>query len=65
MDIADRALKDIEMMDSLISKREVKPEAEATGKCLWCGRKVRKGRRWCDRDCCAAWEREQKKNGRT
>lgn len=60
MDIADRALKDIEMMDSLISKREVKPEAEATGRCLWCGRKVRKGRRWCDASCRDDWEKANK-----
>lgn len=62
MDIADRALQDIEMLDSLISKREVKPEAEATGKCLWCGRKVKKGRRWCDVACRDDWEKANKRS---
>ena len=38
-----------------------KPEGpKATGKCLWCGESLEDGRRWCDRACCAAWERARK-----
>ena len=63
MDEADRAWKDIEMLSRYIP-RAPEPEAKATGRCLWCGKKVKKGMRWCDRDCCAAWEKEQRKHGR-
>lgn len=59
MDAADRAQKDIEMMDSLI-KRSPEPVAKATGKCLWCGRRVKKGHRWCDASCRDDWEKANK-----
>ncbi len=40
-----------------------KPEGpKATGKCLWCGEELADGRRWCDRACCAAWEKSNKKS---
>lgn len=42
-----------------IRRKAAQPVAEATGWCLYCGECVPEGRRWCDAQCCAAWELEQ------
>lgn len=62
MDDADRAQKDMDFLAEHREKPETK-EANETGYCLFCGEPVPKGRRWCDRGCCSAWEKEQKKYG--
>lgn len=35
------------------------PSAQATGRCLFCNKRVRKGLRWCDADCRDDWELRQ------
>lgn len=41
-----------------VSQREAAKKAiNHTGKCLWCGDKVPKTRRWCSAECRDAWER--------
>lgn len=32
------------------------PVAEPNGRCLNCGTRLRKGRRWCDPECREDWE---------
>lgn len=62
MDEIDR---DAEFEEKILAKRieaaaTVKPEAEAHGKCLNCGTRLRsKTRRWCDEDCRDDWQFRQ------
>ena len=60
MDEADRAWKDIEMLSRYIP-RAPEPEAKPTGRCLWCGKKVKKGMRWCDASCRDHGEKENRR----
>ena len=60
MDEADRAWKDIEMLSRYIP-RAPEPEAKATGRCLWCGKRVKKGLRWCDASCRDQWQHENER----
>jgi len=58
-DAADRsdALIEAGVADAIASARRAGCDARATGRCLWCGEKTGKGRRWCDADCRDDWER--------
>jgi hypothetical protein len=62
MDDADISQPRIEaeLMIRLNAAQNHKPEAIATGQCLFCGRgPLPEKHRWCDRDCCRDWEKEQ------
>lgn len=59
MDIADRAYQDIETIERLVKRPAPKREAEATGKCLWCGKPLKGDRRWCNAVCRDMWQEEQ------
>ena len=61
MDVADRALQDMEVLEQYTQKRRPVLKAEATGECLWCGEPVKGGRRWCDATCRNAWEKLHRK----
>ena len=39
------------------SRRDV-PNIEANGFCHTCDEPIELPRRWCDKDCCTAWERK-------
>lgn len=41
--------------------RNRRPEAEATGFCLYCSEVVDGPKRWCDGDCRDGWERERRR----
>lgn len=63
-DIIDNANDLVELTDSLAVKairNNLKPEAEATGECLWCAEELEKPRRWCDSDCRDLWERDKRR----
>ena len=66
MDIADLAEEHIEQLMAFKTKVDTRREAPFTGKCLWCGAKVKKGMRWCSPDCRDMYCKEQqmrKQNG--
>lgn len=58
-DEADRASDQAEeiLRRAILHTAQQKPQVEATGKCLNCGVKVRKGMRWCDHDCMSDWQK--------
>lgn len=61
-DIIDNANDLVELTDSLAVKairNNLKPVAEYTGECLYCGEDVPSPRRWCDADCRDGWEKER------
>ena len=60
MDDADRAQRDIEVLSNYFH-RALEPVANATGQCLWCGKQLEKGMRWCDASCRDAWEKENER----
>lgn len=67
MDVIDRAqlLDDMARQDAIrTAVRAQPPTPGPTGYCLHCEDPVESGRRWCCRECAAAWEREHKKGTR-
>jgi hypothetical protein len=62
MDIIDQANQqaDLLLQLQLNEAKRTKPGPLPTGACLYCGEDVAPGRRWCDADCCSAWEKEQR-----
>lgn len=60
MDIADRADKEIEMLERVQREHMHRdtPEAIAIGECLFCGEPLAVGMRWCGAECRDDWERE-------
>lgn len=38
-----------------------KPEAVATGECLFCAEELGNERRWCDAECRDQWEKEKRR----
>lgn len=53
--------RDQEFEERMLSKRikassTAQPEAEAVGKCLNCGQRLRHKLRWCDEDCRDDWQ---------
>lgn len=42
-----------------------KPEAVATGLCLWCDEVLDPKKRWCDADCRDAWQHRYSKVQKT
>lgn len=48
---------------NIAAAARIKPEAEATGRCLNCTVRVRKGMRWCCPDCRDDWEAMNKNRG--
>jgi hypothetical protein len=66
-DIIDNANDLVELTDSLAVKairQNLKPEAEATGECLWCSEALELPKRWCDTDCRDLWEKDRKRRNR-
>lgn len=63
MDIIDRAnqLAEDERARAVASASAAGPVAEATGHCLNCGDRLRKGRRWCNAECREDWEARRKR----
>ena len=60
-DIADRAGEHIEREAAgLLAQRKPAGPA-ATGSCHNCGEALEGDSRWCDADCRADWEREQRR----
>lgn len=59
MDEADYAQANTEFLESVLPRKH-KPVAQATGFCLYCGEPVPPGKRWCDEECHAEWEEEQR-----
>lgn len=59
-DVSDKATE-LEMMASDTKIKEIQAEANkpipTSEHCLWCASKTKDGRRFCNRDCCAQWER--------
>lgn len=60
MDEADRAQRDIEVLSKYI-QRAPEPVIKATGHCLWCGKRLEKGMRWCNASCRDAWSKENER----
>ena len=64
-DIIDNANDLVELTDSLAVKairENLKPEAEFTGECLWCGEEdLPHPKRWCDTDCRDLWEKDRRR----
>ena len=62
-DIVDIAndLSEMVVELTILAISHAKPEAEATGKCLFCEEPLLPPRRWCDADCCAGWGRLQRR----
>jgi hypothetical protein len=60
MDDIDKAQRAAEHFNTVALNQSVRsvPTAVFTGECLYCGEPLEYPRRWCDKDCCAAWERE-------
>lgn len=58
MDDADLTQMREETQAALLAKHkpELKPDAVATGECLWCEAIIQPNRRWCDADCRDSWE---------
>ena len=46
---------------SIAVVRQAPPEAEAIGRCLWCGEPTEPGRRWCCAECRDDWEKRREK----
>jgi hypothetical protein len=66
-DIIDNANDLVELTDALAVKAirsNLKPEAEATGECLWCCEELVAPKRWCDADCRDAWEKDKRRRER-
>lgn len=65
MDDVDRTNQDLEFLDALTKKGNLKKEAEPKGYCLYCYEPLLDShRRWCNAECRDAWEKEQRlKNG--
>lgn len=65
-DDADDAQTHIDQeLTYLIDNRDTQPAAKATGFCLYCEEPQPAGRRWCDAQCCKAWEQENAKTRRS
>lgn len=62
-DIVDSANDWVEHCADIAQKdiRSRKPEAAATGYCLYCAETLDTGKRWCDGDCRDGWERERRR----
>lgn len=61
MDEADRADREVEI-NLAEAVRQRKPEGpQANGRCHWCDEVVADHQRWCDNDCRAYWERDQRR----
>lgn len=61
MDNIDRAQQELEAYATLVKPPDAnKKEAKPTGFCLYCGERIPKGQRWCDAECHADWEAEQR-----
>lgn len=59
VDVAnDRAMQEV---TSKLSQVDTKPEAAETGFCLFCGKCVDLGQRWCDSNCRDDWQYDQKR----
>jgi hypothetical protein len=54
-DIADR--NEIVLMAAALKQAHAQPEAEPTGKCLFCGEKVAPPNRFCDPWCRDQWQK--------
>lgn len=66
-DIIDNANDLVALTDSLAVRairENLKPEAEATGFCLWCEAEVKEPKRWCDADCRNDWEKDKRRKQR-
>jgi hypothetical protein len=59
MDEVDLAEKEINALTRIDPKKATELEAQATGKCLWCGDPVEGNRRWCCVECRDEWQRAQ------
>jgi len=64
MDIVDQAndLAERERDTAIACATHAGPVAEATGRCLNCGVRLRKGRRWCGAECREDWEARRKRS---
>lgn len=52
-------LVELSLERAIRKSKESKPVATATGSCLWCEEPVEPPRRWCNRECCELWEKNQ------
>ena len=59
MDVIDRAQKEVEFAREHIQAKK-DPEVKATGFCLYCGEPLKRGQRWCDKDCFDDWSYEER-----
>lgn len=50
---------EIDLANAIRKATEGRKGPIATGRCLYCDEIVDDERRWCDKDCTSAWEREQ------
>jgi hypothetical protein len=59
-DMADDAQKIAEHLIKVAAyqSRRDEPNIEATGFCHYCDEPIELPRRWCDKQCCEDWERE-------
>ncbi len=70
MNLFDQA-QDIEMRErehNIAQALRAAPVIQATGNCLYCSQELAAGLRFCDAECCRAWEAEQaawKRSGKT
>lgn len=65
-DSVDQAQKTEEHLTNVMinNVKSKQPVIEDKGYCLFCGEPMEEaGRRFCDRDCCALYEREMKIKG--
>jgi hypothetical protein len=64
-DIIDNANDLVSLAEETALKNiraNLKPEAEFTGECLWCGEEhLPEPKRWCDADCRDLWEKSRKR----
>ena len=60
-DLIDRADSEIEHELAEALRARKPPGPEPTGACLYCDAGLAAGRRWCGRECEAAWEFEQER----